>query len=134
MAEAYLRVKLAVRPTGGGAAQLVVPPELEDVNYRFVLVKDGAEEGIVVIDEAPSLITRLQRTTSITRLSGKRLAEVRAGYPPPRVKQKYRVPEVSAGEAPTTGFETDEEGRPVVEAVQTVRSGFYLIDVPVISG
>ena len=131
MTETYLQVKLGVRPTHGGAAELVPPPELDGVNYRFVLVKDGAEEGVIVVDEAPSLVTRLQKAPEITRLSGKQLEKIRASYPPPRLKQKYRAAAVSEGKPSTAVFETDDEGHPIVDTVQTVRSGFYLIDVPV---
>ena len=115
MAKAYLRVTLEVRPTGGGAAELVPPPALEDVDYRYVVVKDGAAEGIVVIEETPAVVSRLQKAEGITKLTAKQLHNVRTGYPAPRMKQKVQT----------------EEGRPVEETMQTVRSGFYLIDVPV---
>jgi len=132
MPEVYLQVKLVVRRAGGGAAELVLPPQLEGVNFRFLLVKDGAEEGIVsVVDEAPSLVERLQKAVEITKLSLEQLESIRASYPAPRLKQKYRVQAVSEGETPTALVETDDEGNRIVETVQTVRCGYYLIDVPV---
>ena len=91
MAETYLRVSLGVQPTQGGAAELVPPPELAGVDFRYVVVKEGGEEGVVVVDGEPSLIARLQTAPAITKLTAGRLAAVRDGYPPPRLKQRYRL-------------------------------------------
>lgn len=133
MGKVYLQVKLGVRPVGGGAAELVMPPELDGVDFRFVQVKDGAEEGIVVVDEEPSMVAKLTSAADVTQLSSTRQAKVRTSYPEPRLKQKYRAPATPVHGESATVFETDEEGRPVVQTVQTVRAGYYLIDVPVAS-
>ena len=132
MAETYLRVSLGVQPTQGGAAELVPPPELAGVDFRYVVVKEGGEEGIVVVDGEPSLIARLQTAPAITKLTAGRLAAVRDGYPPPRLKQRYRLQTAApVEEALSSPYATDGEGKRVVDTLQTVRSGFYLIDVPV---
>src|SRR3954452_22832739 len=114
MAEVYLQVKLGIRPTKGGAAELVPPRELEGLNYQFVVVKDGAEEGIVAVNEEPELAAELETSDQITGLTGEQVAKVRANSPPPRLKQRYRSQPAAIGdEAPTSRSAIDAGGGPV---------------------
>lgn len=142
MPVAYYQIPLSLQPTGGGQAQLAVPAALHDLSYQFVIVKDGGEEGIVRVDEPKATLDALAKNEGITKLTEKQMTELRAGYPPPRLKERYRL--VAAPVAETTGdgsdgvtveqVALDEQGQQMLETIQTVRAGFYLIDVPVRTG
>ena len=68
-------------------------------------------------------------------MTAKQLTTLQASYPKPKIKQKYRMQSQiqEAGETvPAAGlFEVDQAGNKIVDTFQTVRAGFYLIDVPV---
>ena len=127
---AYFRVPLEVRPVGGGRAELSPPPALEGTGYRFVAVKDGGEEAVIEVDAQQRVLGRVAADGSCTRLSGDEAEALRASYPAPRLKQR-RVEamrfEVPSGPEPVPGPAAEDR----FETVQTVRCGFYLIDVPV---
>ena len=142
MPAAFFRVPLSVQPTSGGMAELVVPEALRDLAYHFVLVKEGGDEGIVRVEAPEAELKRLDKEGGYDRLTSKQLETVRRGYPPPKLKTRYRPrpqaetlsPQAGdAGEAAlAAAYEVDAEGNPVIDTVQTVRAGFYLLDVPVI--
>jgi hypothetical protein len=137
MALTHFKVQLSVEPKGGGEAQLVPPPVLQGLSYRFVLVKDGGEEGIVQLDEPKSVLEKIQKSRNCTRLTKKQLETVQGGYPVPKLKQRYRVRplvyEASPhAEATAEPYEFDDQGKQIVDDIQTVRVGLYLIDVPVV--
>ncbi len=123
----YFQVQLKVQPTSGGDAELAVPSVLRDLNYHFILVKDGGEEGIVAVDESKAALDTIGADKACTKLTTKQADTLRQSYPPPRLKQRFRPAPAASDEK----FVLDKKGKPVVETVQTVRSGFYLIDVPV---
>ena len=54
-----------------------------------------------------------------------------------KLKQKYRMHTQIEGrdiaESEGDAFEVDDQGHRIIETFQTIRSGFYLIDVPVLS-
>lgn len=130
----YYQVPLKVQPTGGGDAALTVPKVLRDLNYHFVLVKDGGEEGIVAVDEPKATLDTIGEDKAITKLTAKQADTLRQSYAPPRLKQQFRPVTATGDEsAPAEQFVLDDKGKRVVDTVQTVRSGFYLIDVPVVS-
>lgn len=84
-------------------------------------------------DEA---LAKLDQDRQCTRLTIDQVAVLQHSYPSPKLKRRYRTLEavLEAGDfkrAPEQ-FATDEAKRKVVEILQTVRSRFYLIDVPVL--
>jgi hypothetical protein len=128
---ALFQMHLTIRPTSGGQAELAVPDTIRDLDYHFVAVKDGGEEGIVRVNAPQKALAALAQDPACTQLADSQADELRKSYPPPRLKHVLRpihAPEDTAGSAT---FAVDAEGRPVIDILQTVRSGFYLIDVPV---
>ncbi|GAA4609827.1 hypothetical protein BJY16_007527 [Actinoplanes octamycinicus] len=112
MAVAHFRIRTAVQPAGGDAT-LTVPDALDGVDFRFVLVRDGGEEALIRVDQPADVLKRLANAPGMTRLTAKQLTAARADYPAPCRKQLY----------------TEDR---TITTFQTVRSGFYLIDVPVL--
>jgi hypothetical protein len=165
MPVAFFQVPLSVQPKSGGTAEILVPEVLRDLNYGFVIVKEGAEEGIVRVDASETDLKKITGEANCTRLDLASMKALYESYPKPKLKQQYqtkaptpqplpataaipRPPQV-AGEAmepppsqppqaevggniPGQQFETDDQGNPVLITLQTVRSGFYLIDVPIV--
>jgi hypothetical protein len=138
MPVALFKVKLSVKPGGGGQAELVVPKVLRELDYHFVIVKDGGAEGIVQVDAPKATIDEIEAGRSSEKLTAKQAQALRESYPPPRLKQRYRVITTPIeAEGGTLGaqveqYATDDQGKPVVDTYQTVRADFYLIDVPVV--
>jgi hypothetical protein len=135
MASAYFQVKLTVSPCDGGDAKLLLPSVFGAAGVEFLAVRDGAEEGIVRADAPDAVLDGLDSAPDVRRLSERQLDAVKRSYPPMKLKRKYRLRRPMApGGAIAAGadlYELDAQGRPVVDTWQTVRSGFYLIDVPV---
>src|SRR6266536_900388 len=102
MAQEYFQIRISIRPSGG-EAELVAPPALQGLNYRYVIVKDGGEEAVVALDESRPVLTKLQRRKDCTRLTAKQLETLRGSYPAPKLKEKYRrqPPMQASGEAVT---------------------------------
>lgn len=170
MTVAFFQVPLSVQPKSGGTAEIIVPEVLRDLNYGFVIVKEGAEEGIVRVDVSETDVEKITGEANCTRLDLESMKALYESYPKPKLKQQYQTkasspqplpatgeamqaaiprPPQAAGEAmesspfqppqvaveesiPRQQFETDEQGNPIVITLQTVRSGFYLIDVPIV--
>jgi hypothetical protein len=131
MARVSYQVRITIQPRPGGGADVVLPTVLRKLKYDFVAVKEGGEEAIIRVDEPAEVQKRVGQSQACTRLTPAQLTALRASYPPPKIKERYRTlaPPAAAGD---TLFETDEKGQPVVEHFQTVRAGFYLLDVPVL--
>jgi len=125
----YFRVQLALQTLNGGRATLDVPPALRAVPHAFVLVNSGGAEAIVRVEQTESGLKMLAQETNCTKLTPKQLQETRARYAAPSLKLRYRPVDASQ---PSKGYESDKQGHPIVETVQTVRSGIYLIDVPLV--
>jgi hypothetical protein len=97
------------------------------------VVKDGAEEGIVTVEGTNAMLAQVAKDPACTKLTKDQLDAALKAYPAPRLKKKLQPPAVQA--------ETPGGGRAVVEApgnrpaetVQSVRAGFYIIDVPIVS-
>ena len=170
MTVAFFQVPLSVQPKRGAAAEIIVPEVLRDLNYGFVIVKEGAEEGIVRVDLSETDLEKITGEANCTRLDLESMKALYESYPKPKLKQQYQTkasppqPLPAAGEAmqpaisqppqvageamqlplpqppqaavggniPGQQFETDEQGNPILITLQTVRSGFYLIDVPIV--
>lgn len=135
MPAAFFRVRLSVRPKSGGEAELVPPSVLQGLNYSFVTVKDGGEEAIITLEGSQAVLDRVEKNKDCDRLTPREKEKLQKSYPVPKLKKKYRVqPQfLQAGEAVAVGeqFEVDDRGHRIVDTIQTVRAGFYLIDVPV---
>ena len=135
MPEGLFQVQLTVKPKAHGEAALVVPEALTDVKLSFVIVKEGGEEAIVNVSTSSDIMKKLERRKDCKRLTAKQSEQLRASYPAPRIKKKYRMHSRTSDQANAEsfgkGFEVDGEGRKIVDSFQTVRSGFYLIDVPI---
>ena len=136
MPTAYFRIPLTVNPTGGGAAELVAPDALQEIDYSYLIVKEGCEEGIVALEAPNAVISELAAADTYEKLTARKMQSVRRGYPPPKLKQRYRLRQEPVGSQdadPSAGpYEVDNEGNRIVDTFQTVRAGFYLIDVPVV--
>lgn len=134
MAVAYFQIQLSVQPKSGGEAALIPPPVLQGLDYRFVIVKDGAEEGIAKLDGPDAALKQVEKDKACKKLTTKQVEALRASYPKPKIKKKYRAQpqlEETGATKPLVGsFEVDEAGNEI-DTFQTVRSGFYLIDVPI---
>jgi hypothetical protein len=118
------RVPIAVESVGGQAAP-AVPAALDGLNYRFVIARDGAE-AIVEVDAPKEALERVAADAACERLTAREAAKLREGYPPPRLKRRFRPAEAGAGGE----YALDAQGNPVVETVQTVRAGLHLVDIP----
>lgn len=146
---AFFQIPLSVKPKSGGAAEIIAPEVLQGLNYAFVIVKEGAEEGIVRVDVSETDLEKITSDSNCTKLESESMKALYESYPKPKLKQQYKMkplaspPPQAAGEemTPPTSpppqavgeqLETDEQGNPIVVTLQTVRSGFYLIDVPVV--
>ena len=134
MATAYFQVPLSVQPKGG-SAELVPPEAVQNLNYHFVAVKDGGTEAIIRLEEPSADVKEVEQNEDCKKLTAKQVEAVRKSYPNPKLKQKYRVSQrVEAADqdgAKDVQPAADEE--PIVDTIQTVRAGFYLIDVPVVA-
>ena len=130
----YFQVTLTVKPKSGGAAELVVPKPLQGQNYDFISVKGDASEGIVRVEAPETAIKMVEADSQCKRLTVKQVESVRKSYPAPKLKQVFRLRDTAeAGRDQPGGlYELDAEGNKIVDTMQTVRSGFYLVDVPVV--
>lgn len=137
MAIAYLHVRLTVQPTRGGDAELVLPDALQGLDPHFVVVNEGGQEGILQVDAPKAILKKIAQDDRCTLLSLEDMNDLRKGYPPPKIKQRYRAAlflSTGAEAGATQGsFALDAEGNRIVDTYQTVRSGFYLIDVLVVA-
>lgn len=137
MPSAFFRVRLSVRPKGGGEAELVPPDVLQDLHYRFVIVKEGGEEGIVRIEEPEAVLETIEQDKDCDKLTVEQMEALQKEYPAPKLKKKYRMglQEHEAGEGRPMDwlFAVDAQGNRILDTWQTIRSGFYLIDLLVAS-
>ena len=133
MAVAFFQVQLSVQPKGGGEAELVLPQVLQELNYQFVAVKDGCEEGIIKLDTSDANLKRVEKEKNCKKLTEPQMAALKKTYPVPKLKQKYQSPSPEEVETSREPFALDDRGNRILETWQTVRSGFYLIDIPVLT-
>jgi hypothetical protein len=133
MAVAFFQVQLSVQPKEAGEAELVLPKVLHELPYQFVAVKDGTEEGIIKLDTSESNLKKLEKEKSCKKLTEPQMAALKKSYPVPKLKQKYRLPSPEEVETSSEPFALDDRGNRILETWQTVRSGFYLIDIPVLN-
>ncbi len=136
MSENFFQITLSIEPKSNGKAELVSPKVLLELNYQFVIVKDGGNEGIISIDEPDAVLKEVEENKDCKKLTVEQMKISQKSYPAPRIKKIFRkrTQILGPGELETTGeeFEVDEKGNRIIDIVQTVRSGFYLIDVPVL--
>jgi hypothetical protein len=137
MVEVFFQVRLTVEPKSDGDAALVPPDGLAGIDFSYVAVKDGGEEAIIRLSPTPGVMQALERRKEFTRLAPKRREQLRASYSAPRIKKQLRMRSNTSdlkpgGNPPKERFELDYHGNQIVDTFQTVRSGFYLIDVPII--
>jgi hypothetical protein len=133
MPVADFKVQLSVQPTRGGEAKFILPEVLQDLNYQFVIIKDGGEEGIIKIDEPDQVLHKVEQDEHCQRLTTEEMETLKKSYPAPKIKRKYRSRSQThvAGEMAGEQFEVDAQGNRAMDVIQTIRSGFYLIDVPI---
>jgi hypothetical protein len=100
-------------------------------------VNAGAKEAIVRVEAAKQVLSRLADADECRELSIKQAQALISTYQQPKLSRKYRKPpnlshSPSGPEPPVArGGKPEDDQEPVIETVQTVRSGFYLVDVPV---
>lgn len=135
MPTAFFQVPLSVQPKEGGEAGFVLPQALQDLLYRFVIVKEGGEEGIIRIEGTNTILKQVEKEKGCKKLTAKQMEAVRKTYQQPRIKKKYRerisTEELDEDVIVGDEFEVDKDGNRIVDTFQTVRVGFYLIDIPV---
>jgi len=134
MAVGFFEVKLAVRHAPGGEVRLAPPAALKDASYRFVVVNQGGKEALVAVEGSEASLKQIAESRGCRRLTPSEAADLQQSYPRPALKQRYRLhspADQAAAMEPESAVELDPLGNPVVETLQTVRSDFYLIDVPV---
>jgi hypothetical protein len=134
MPAAFFQVRLSVQPSSGGEAELILPGVLQGLNYRFVIVKEGGEEGIIKLEEPDAVIEKVENACK--KLAENQVETLQGSYPKPKIKKKFRMRAQTQGPGAIgmipENFEVDDQGNRLVDSIQTVRSGFYLIDVPVL--
>jgi hypothetical protein len=91
MPVAFFQVPLSVQPKSGGTAEILVPEVLRDLNYGFVIVKEGAEEGIVRVDASETDLKKITGEANCTRLDLASLKALYESYPKPKLKQQYQT-------------------------------------------
>ena len=129
MATAYFKIKLSL-DTKAGKARLVPPKLLKDIDFGYVLVKEGGSEAIVKVDATSDAIKKIDNNKDFEKLTPKQMEAAIKNYPIAKKKRLYRPAKVEAGAEPQTGiYQKDEKGNLIVDTVQTVRSGYHLIDV-----
>ena len=133
----FFQVPLSIQPKARGEAELVPPKVLKNLNYQFVIIKEGGEEGVIQIDVPQKVLTELEKDKTCQKLTTAQLEELKKTYQAPKLKQKYRFHLQSQQEQERAVaaelYELDEQGARIIDTFQTFRSGFYLIDVPVIT-
>ncbi len=131
MSHGFFKLQLSVKPKPGGVAEIAVPEPLAGLDWGFVAVKDGAEEGIATVEASDSAMKKLEKASGVERLTKQQADALLKAYPALRTKKKFRrsapADDTSAKNAT---HDLDERGNPIVDVVQTVRAGFHLIDVP----
>lgn len=135
MVIAFFQVQLSIKNKEHGEAELVLPEGSPEADYQFILVKEGGEEGIVKVEDSEENIQEIEKNENWKKLRESEMETLKESYPIPKIKQKYRLPTQSESETETSTepFVVDESGDRLVDTWQTVRSGFYLIDVPVLT-
>jgi len=138
MPSAYFQIQLTVQPQSGGSAILEPPAVLKSTHYSFVTVKEGGGEAIVKVDGPDSVLKQVEKDKGCKKLTVKQLETLKESYPRPKLKKKFRSqpqPRDADAAAPAAmGMSAvDEKGERVVDTFQTVRSGFHLIDVPILT-
>lgn len=129
----YFQVTLTIQSKNGGMAELVLPKALQGILFDFIIVKEGGSEGIIRVEAAEATIKKIESDSQCKKLTNKQVDSIRKSYPVPKLKQKFRLrnpADVDPGK-PDGLYELDAKGNKIIDTVQTVRSGFYLIDVPV---
>ncbi len=129
MAVAYFQVQLSIKAQEHGEAELILPEVSSETNYKFVIVKEGGKEGIIKVEDSEKNIQKLEENENCKKLTESEMEALKESYPTPKLKQKYRLPTQAESEP----FVVDQQGDRLIDTWQTVRSGFYLIDVPVLT-
>lgn len=134
MTVAYFQIPLSVKPKNGGEAVLEPPKALDGLNFGFVAVREGGKEGIIRVEEAEAVLKNIEEQKDCMRLTAQQAEAARKNYSKPKQKSKFRMKSqvLKQGEA-AEQYELDEKGSKIIDTIQTVRSGFYLIDVPIIA-
>lgn len=129
----YFQVALTVQPKKSGSAELVPPKALQGIPFDFIIVKGDGSEGIIRVEAAEATIKKIEADSQCKKLTDKQVESIRKSYPAPKLKQKFRLrdqADINPGK-PDDQYVLDAKGNKIVDTFQTVRSGFYLIDVPV---
>jgi hypothetical protein len=129
MTVTYFQVQLSIKPKEQGEAELILPEVSPETSYKFVIVKEGGEEGIIKVEDSEENIQKLAKNENCKKLTQSEMETLKESYPTPKLKQKYRLPT----QAETEPSVVDQQGDRLIDTWQTVRSGFYLIDVPVLT-
>ncbi len=132
----FFKVPLSVNSKGGGETTLVPPEILKNLGYQFVIVRDDGAEGIIQLEASDPVIEEVTANQDFQPLTEDQMQELKVSYLPPKLKQKYRFrSEIleAESEIPGESYEFNEQGERIIDTVQTVRVGFHLIDVPVVS-
>jgi hypothetical protein len=132
----FFQVPLKTMPRAGGQAELTPPKPLRDLAFEYVVVQHGGKEAIVRVEAPEAELKALEKEKDLERLTPAQMRKLRDGYAKPVLKRKL-VPQPLSDRDEAAADAGAAEAEPQVEVVeqtvQTVRSGFYLIDVPIVA-
>jgi hypothetical protein len=128
----FFQISLTVTSRSGGAAELIPPKPLRELTFEFVLVRQGGEEAIVRVEASEAELKEVEKAKGVKRLTPSQMKKLRDSYPAPALKRKLTMQPTTIGEGTITDNErgVPKRAEMIEQTVQTVRSGFYMIDVP----
>ncbi len=135
MSQTYFKVPLSLSVKPKGEAELLPPDILTGLDFNFIQVKENGEEAIVTLAATDPTLQQVEETPECVKLTLAQAQNLKDQYQSPRIKQKYRPATVNPAEPEQENqpFETDQQGNRIIDTYQTVRSGFYLIDTPIVN-
>jgi hypothetical protein len=137
MPESIFQVRLSINKSAR-RTELAFPDILHDVEFHCLIVKEEGGEALIKVNASTEVVKKIEKHKDCMKLTPKQMEQLRDSYPAPRLKKKYRLrtmPENQVGSDTTIDiYELDAQGKKIIDTFQTVRSGFYLFDVPISSG
>lgn len=135
MSTAFFEVPLTLKVKPGGDAELWPPKILHETDYQYFLIREDGKEAIVKVAAESTELKRLASDKDCNKLTMKQRSSLQQSYSEPKTKQRYRkkVQFLESEEGiQSDDYIRDEKGNIIVDTIQTVRSGTYLIDVPLV--
>jgi hypothetical protein len=138
MSTAYFQIPVSIQSDPDATARLAPPRALTNLDLHYIRVDERRLKAIVRMSAPKERLQEVVEDQRNQELTQEQVASALNDYPPPRLKTKYRVlaqlraADEGNGEAQVIDpFVLDDQGNRITDTFQIVRSGFYLIDVPV---